>query len=358
MPNKSSSSPSANPSTRITRRIRQAVRLVISGRSTDKPIRGERTVIPAITPEEVAEAKLFFPMEKFFIFGHARSGTTLLTRLVRAHPDVHCNYQAHFFTRPPLLQSLVADPEIAAWLARRSNRWNHGRDLSPVVLRAVSDFIMERDARREGKRVVGDKSPNSLLDGEAVKLLVNVYPDARLVFIVRDGRDAAISHRFQAFIDNPQGLLKEDLRIRQDFAQNPEAYLSGQRSLFSTRGIRQAAEGWVQNVVETHQVAQELLAGHYFSLRYEDLLQQPQEEMIRLWFFLGVDPSAPGATKALEAELALNPDADWQLHKAGEIASAIQKGKSGSWQNIFTRRDKRAFDEIAGSTLKGWGYEG
>jgi len=282
----------------------------------------------------------------------------LLTRLVRTHPDVHCNYQAHFFTRPPLLQSLVADPEIGSWLSRRSNRWNRGRDLSPVVLRAVSDFIMERDARREGKRVVGDKSPNSLLDGDAVRLMVRVYPDARLVFIVRDGRDAAISHRFQAFIDNPQSLSKEDLRIRQDFARHPEAYLTGERSLFTDHGIRQAAERWAHNVVETHQVAQELLPGRYHSLRYEDLLQRPQEEMTRLWFFLGVDPAAPGATKALEAELAQNPDADWQLQKAGDIASAIQKGKSGSWQNIFTRRDKQVFDEIAGTTLRDWGYEG
>ncbi|MGB2910237.1 MAG: sulfotransferase, partial [Anaerolineales bacterium] len=85
--------------------------------------------VPAISPEEVAEAKEFFPLEKFFIFGHARSGTTLLTRLIRLHPEVHCNYQGHFFTRPPLLESLVADPEIKAWLTRRSNRWNHGKDL-------------------------------------------------------------------------------------------------------------------------------------------------------------------------------------------------------------------------------------
>ena len=54
---------------------------------------------------EVAEARTFFPLEKFFIFGHARSGTTMLTRLIRLHPEVHCNYQAHFFTRPPLLES-------------------------------------------------------------------------------------------------------------------------------------------------------------------------------------------------------------------------------------------------------------
>jgi hypothetical protein len=346
---------------RLMRRIRLATGVLFGARpesvrfgSTLPHFRDE---IPAITPEEVAEARSFFPMEKFFIFGHARSGTTLLTRLVRTHPEVHCNYQAHFFTRPPLLQSLVTHPEVGAWLSRRSNRWNRGRDLSPVVLRAVSDFIMERDARREGKWVVGDKSPNSLLDGEAVRLMVRVYPDARLVFIVRDGRDAAISHRFQAFIDNPQSLSKEDLRIRQGFAQQPEPYLSGQRSLFTAKGIRQAAEGWVHNVTETDQAARDLLPGLYHTLRYEDLLQHPQEEMSRLWFFLGVDPAAAGATDALAAELAQNPDADWQLQKASDIAAAIQKGKSGSWRNIFTSRDKQVFNKIARATLQAWGYE-
>ena len=349
---------------RLARRIRQAAAVLVKGDKSFQSGSGSLIdtaknpgrEIPAITSEEVAEARAFFPMPKYFVFGHARSGTTLLTRLVRLHPDVHCNYQAHFFTRPPLLQALVADPEVGAWLSRRSNRWNHGRDLSPLVLRAVSDFIMERDARREGKQVVGDKSPNSLLDGEAVRLLVKVYPDAKLVFIVRDGRDAAISHRFQAFIDNTQSLSREDWRIRKDFSAHPEAYLNGQSSLFTEKGLRQAAEGWLRNVVDTHHNAAELLPGQYHHLRYEDLLSDPHTEMHRLWAFLNVDPDAAGVSDNLDAELNENPDADWQLQKAGEIAAAIQKGKSGSWQSILTERDKQLFSEIAGDTLKDWGY--
>jgi hypothetical protein len=340
-------------------RLRRAARLVFKGEnptSLNSSSQRPDHEIPTITPEEVQEARLFFPLEKYFIFGHARSGTTLLTRLVRLHPQVHCNYQAHFFTRPPLLQALVADPEVGAWLARRSNRWNHGRDLSPLVLRAVSDFIMEREARQTGKTVVGDKSPNSLLDGQAVHLMVKVYPDAKLVFIVRDGRDAALSHRIQAFIDNPQSLTKEDLRIRQAFADQPEPFLSGQRSLFTEKSLRQAAKGWVNNVVETDGAARQLLPNQYHSLRYEDLLGETHGVMQRLWAFLGVDPLAPGLAEALDAELLQNPDADWQQQKAGEIASALQKGKTGSWQELFTESDRRLFAEIAGETLAAWGY--
>jgi LPS sulfotransferase NodH len=338
-------------------RFKLAARLLLKG----QPPPRSRREVPVITPEEVAEAKAFFPLEKYFIFGHARSGTTLLTRLVRVHPQVHCNYQAHFFTRQPLLEALVADEEVGKWLARRSNRWNQGGDLSPLVLRAAADFIMERDARKAGKgdsgHIVGDKSPNSLLDGDAVRQMVKVYPDARLVFIVRDGRDASLSHRFQAFIDRPQHLSAEDLRIRADFIADVTPFLSGQRSIFTEKGLRQAAQGWVHNVVETDKAARELLPDRYLSLRYEDLLASPWEQMSRLWAFLGADTHATGLQEALAAEMQRNPDADWQQEKASDIAAALTKGQRGTWRELFTLNDRRAFTEIAGATLEAWGYE-
>ena len=344
-------------SPQFQKRIKQAGRVLLKG-SQQTP---EKRDVPAITIEEVAEAKEFFPMEKFFIFGHARSGTTLLTRLVRVHPRVHCNYQAHFFTRAPLLEGLVNDRAIGMWLARRSNRWNQGRDLSPLVLRSASDFIMERDAHRAGKGdtdcIVGDKSPNSLLNGEAVHKLIKIYPDASLVFIVRDGRDAVLSHRFQAFIDNPQSLSTEDLRIRQDFADNPEPYLAGKKSMFTTKGLRNSAEGWERNVQETDLAARELLGCSYYHLRYEDLLADPHSQMGTLWDFLQVDPAIPGIKVALDEELNRNPDADWQRQKAGDIAGSIEKGKSGSWREMYTDADRQLFWDTAGEALSAWGYE-
>jgi hypothetical protein len=335
------------------KRLSLAFRLLVKGQQAP-PLRAD---IPPISAEEVAEAKEFFPREKFFIYGHARSGTTLLARLIRLHPEVHCNYQAHFFTRPPLLQSLVADTEVKKWLTRRSNRWNRGRDLSPVVLRAVSDFILEREAQQVGKPIVGDKSPSSLLDGEAVHLMRKVYPDARLIYIVRDGRDTAISRRFQSFVDSPHRLSKEDLRIRAEFARRPAPFMHGERSIFTEKGIRQAAEGWVKNVLETNQAGQELYGSRYASLRYEDLLECPWDEMSRLWSFLDAATTDPGLEEALMAELQENPDADWQHQKANEIAQSLQKGQHGSWREMFTPRDHQIFQEIAAETLKQWGYD-
>jgi len=338
---------------KIIRRIMKALRVLLTGNLEDARLDD----IPQIHLDEVAEAKTFFPLDKFFVFGHARSGTTLLTRLLRLHPEVHCNYQAHFFTRPPLLEGLVSDMEVRKWFTRSSNRWNRKSDLSPVVLRAVSDYILERDARKEGKKIVGDKSPNSLLNGEAVLKLNKIYPDSRLIFLVRDGRDAVLSHRFQTFIDNPHRLSNEDKRILESFIRDPEPFLSGKRSLFTRSGLEQAAKGWAVNVEETDQAGQKIFGDQYKSLRFEDLLAEPWGTMSTLWAFLGAQSDLPDLSKIVVEEMNKNPDAEWQKEKATSIASSLVKGKQGSWKDLFTGDDQIIFRQIAGDTLTSWGYE-
>ncbi len=340
----------------FTQRLRAALRVLRSGSlpAGRSPVQVD---IPPLTAEEVAEAQAFFPCTKYFIYGHARSGTTLLTRLIRLHPEVHCDYQAHFFSRAPLLQGLVADEAVHNWLVRRSNRWNRGGDLSPVVMRAAADYILEREARRVGKRIVGDKSPNSLLNGCAVQLMHAIYPDAYLIYIVRDGRDAVVSHRFQQFIDVVQHLTPADLRIRSDFSENPEPFMNGQRSIFTERNLTQAVQGWVDNVKETDQRGRELYGARYISLRYEDLLNDPSPVLKKLWAFLGADLRDPALDGLVAVEMGRNPDADWQHEKAAELVSPLEKGKSGSWRSLFTGRDRQIFKEIGGATLISWGYE-
>ncbi len=332
-------------------RFRSVARILLKG----EPKKNKRSPIPAITLEEVAEIKQFFPREKFFIFGHARSGTTLLMRLVRLHPEVHCNYQAHFFTRRPLLKSLVDTPEAEEWLKRKSNRWNQGRDLSPLVLRAAADFILERDAAKAGKRIVGDKSPSSTIHGQAVRDLHAVYPDAKLVYIVRDGRDVLISERFRNFVEESRFLSVEDKRIIEGLRRNKDQF-TGNRSIFTETFIRRVAKGWVTNLQETEEDGRRLFGANYCDLRYEDLLAHPFDEMQKVWEFLGVQADKSLEKKIVE-EMSSNPDEEWQAKRNEDIASFLPKGQAGNWQKLFTARDKSLFKEIAGEMLVKWKYE-
>ncbi len=334
-------------------RLKSAARILFKG----EPIKKKRTSIPAITDEELAEIKQFFPREKFFIFGHARSGTTLLMRLVRLHPEVHCNYQAHFFTRYPLLKSLVNTPDAEEWLARKSNRWNQGRDLSPLVLRAAADVILERDAARASKMIVGDKSPSSTIHGQAVRDMHAVYPDAKLVYIVRDGRDVLISERFRNFVEESKFLTAEDKRIISDLRLDPAPFSDGRRSIFTETFIRRVAKGWVANLQETEDEGRRLFGEKYFGLRYEDLLSTPFDEMTRLWKFLGVKKINKSLAKDIQSEMSSNPDEEWQERRNGDIASFLPKGQAGNWSRLFTARDKVIFKEVAGAMLVKWKYE-
>lgn len=333
-------------------RFKSAARILLKG----EPKRKKRNSIPAVTDEDVAEIKQFFSRQKFFIFGHARSGTTLLMRLVRLHPEVHCNYQAHFFTRQPLLKSLVNTPEAEEWLSRRSNRWNQGRDLSPLILRAAADFIMERDAAREGKRIVGDKSPSSTIHGQAVRDAYAVYPDAKLVYIVRDGRDVLVSERFRNFVEESRFLSTEDKQIIDNLRTDQTPFTNGTRSLFTETFIRRVARGWVKNLKETEEEARRLYGENYFGIRYEDLLARPFEEMQKLWSFLGVNVD-PVLEQAIMQEMSSNPDEEWQAKRNEGIASFLPKGQAGNWQRLFSAGDKALFKEIAGGTLVQWRYE-
>ncbi len=334
-------------------RIRSAARILLKG----DPKKKNRNPVPAITPEEVAEIRQFFPREKFFILGHARSGTTLLMRLARLHPEVHCNYQAHFFTRKPLLKSLVDTPEAEEWLTRKSNRWNHGRDLSPLVLRAAADFIMERDASHTGKMIVGDKSPSSTIHGQAVREMHAVYPDAKLVYIVRDGRDVLISERFRNFVEESRFLSAEDRRIIEDLRKDQTPFTNGTRSIFTETFIRRVAKGWVANLQETEDEGRRLYGRKYFGMRYEDLLKDPFKEMTRLWKFLGVKKITGSLKRKIGMEMNSNPDEEWQSRRNEDIASFLTKGRAGNWRLLFTGKEKSLFKQIAGEMLITWKYE-
>jgi LPS sulfotransferase NodH len=334
-------------------RIKTAARILLKGEPKTK----KRNPIPAITPEELAEIKQFFPREKFFILGHARSGTTLLMRLARLHPEVHCNYQAHFFTRKPMLKSLVDSPEAEEWLTRKSNRWNQGRDLSPLVLRAAADFIMERDAAREGKSIVGDKSPSSTIHAQVVRDAHALYPDAKIIYIVRDGRDVLISERFRNFVEESKFLTAEDRRIILDLKTDSAPFSDGRRSIFTETSIRNIAKRWADDLHEIDTEGVKLYGEKYISLRYEDLLSKPFAEMSRLWNFLGVKKVGKTLAKQLLAEMSSNPDEEWQAKRNEGIASFLPKGQAGNWQRLFTARDKALFKEVAGDVLVKWGYE-
>ncbi len=331
---------------------RKAARKILG----DVPLAPAPPDIPPITAEQLAEVKRIFPMPKFFIFGHPRSGTTMLMRMVSLHPEVICNRGGHFFTRQVDAARIFSGAEIRTWLELHSNHWTAGKELETPLVRATFDFLMEKEAYRSGKRVVGDKTPNAN-NGEAVRRMHALYPDASLIYILRDGRDAVMSHRFQYFIDHPDFLKPADRRIREDYTRDSTPFFEKRRSVFTPGALREEVELWVKNVTETDRLGKELYGERYFCLRYEDFLKDPVDLLRQIWTVLGVTPDYPGMESQVKTTIKRNPGAADQEKKEEKIARGLPRGRQGGWKELFTAADCQLFKSIAGQVLIDWGYE-
>ncbi len=319
-------------------------------------LEGDQVELSQLTETQLQEVRRHFPLPKFFIVGHGRSGTTLLARLIRLHPNVHCNWQAHFFTKQHALSKLMATPALEGWLERQSNRWTANQSLMTPAVRVFCDFVMEREAHQLGKKIVGDKSPDASSQ-VAIPQLNCVYPDARLVHIVRDGRDAVLSRRIQLFIDVPAVLEPADLEIREAFRNDPEPFHRGERSLFTPSWLAEAASRWAENVRNTAASASHLYEEQYYSLRFEDLVADPVKCIVQVWQFLGAGRPGERERAAIDEEVQRNRAAEWHAQRDPELARTFKRGVEGGWRSLFTDEDKTTFERLAGKELASWGYE-
>ena len=271
-----------------------------------------------------------------FIIGAPRSGTTLLQYMLRSHPRISLpTGESHFMV--PLykgaesfgdlqnkdnirrvlnemyrrnagfldtdLHGLTFDTDL---LARQLH--TQGVTTIPQLIRAM----MELNAKGENKQRWGDKTPYYSLH---VPLIMEMFPDAQILHIIRDGRDCALSMLERG----------KDLDIH---------------------NMYHAARIWKQ-YVDAGQTAGRLLdSSQYYEFRYEDLLQRQLDVVSGICDFLGEEFS----------ESVINYRKASGSGKTPLLKKPIQAGNSEKWKNRMSRRQIRVFECMAGDTLTANGY--
>ncbi len=136
------------------------------------------------------------PSSLVFVVGFLRSGTTLAQEVLAAHPDVFVADEADFiWAVNNELQRMVP---LAASSAERLARL----DIDGV--KHLRDFywtrVKQRFGDQIGKKLFVDKFTMNTLD---LGLINGIFPDAKVIFAVRDPRDVCVSGYMQLMSPSP-----------------------------------------------------------------------------------------------------------------------------------------------------------
>jgi hypothetical protein len=301
----------------------------------------------------------------FFIVGEAKSGTSWLMRTFNAHPEIMCRGEGRFFGReykdasmvtantriqPSSLYAAFLDADyLGHWIDR--SVWTRERDREEELRRITGATIRQIFSERlaeAGKRIAGDKTP--LYGPEILAETHAICPEAKIVHIIRDGRDVAVSWIYHA---RRHGHLHGGI-LSDEELERIETHPDG--GIFTEERLREKASRWRDNVTQAREDGPSLFGEGYVEVRYEDLLKRPEEEVGRLLRFLDADASEQSVKRCVEKTNFEN----WTRgRRRGEEdpGSLLRKGVAGDWQNVFTEGDKEIFKDEAGELLVRLGYE-
>lgn len=248
------------------------------------------------------------PLRDRMIFnvGARRSGTFWLQRIVTAHPTVgSVPSETHLLSHgiAPLFERFQHDDphstEVGVVYANRETLLRRVRALcDDVFLEFLGD----------GQTRVAERTPLHVFH---LNLIAEIYPDARFVHIIRDGRDVA----------------------RSIAAQN-----------WGAAEVAGAAREWRDAIISGRDAG--LPPERYREVRYEDMLEQPEREIALLYGWLGLPNSAS--------------DLEYPLAEAARAENVDAKGVGGiasqKWRQAFDARDLASFNEVAGDLLSELGY--
>jgi hypothetical protein len=244
---------------------------------------------------------------------------------------------------------------LRLWIER--SVWS--RDGTPdehinAMMRLATEYFLTAELSKTGKRLVGDKSP--LLDEGFMREVGAVYPGARVIHIIRDGRDRTVSSMHRGWRRASQGYLH---RLSPEELARGKALREGRREptgAFTEEWLRQAARHWRLLVGRAVEDGPALLGSDYTEVRYEDLLVRPNEEVERLLDFLGVDTDERLVEHCVSSA-SFEKLSRGRQRGQEDPSSFYRKGVAGDWKYLFDGHDRQIYKEEAGELLIRLGYE-
>jgi|SRR6516225_4683711 len=273
-----------------------------------------------------------------FLVGCARSGTTLLQRIVDAHPQIAITPELHWITdrikhEGWLVPEGTVPADLVAALAKHKRFRQLGftrqefealRAGGSISYLAFLNAIFDLYGRKKGKPLVGNKTPAYV---QRVASLHALWPRARFVHLIRDGREVCLSV----------------------LAWNHALRAVGRYPTWAEDPVATTALWWKRKAGLGLQRGQALGPELYYEIRYENLVSRPAEECARLCAFLGV-PYDEAMLRFHEGRARADPSLD-----AKQAWRPITPGLR-DWRSQMPSADVERFEAAAGDFLDQAGY--
>lgn len=272
-----------------------------------------------------------------FVVGCPRSGTTLLQRMLDNHPDLAVANDSHFIPVPLRDLPVGTDPVLTSELVesvrtyRRFYRLSLSDDQVDAAAAGASRYsefvagLYTAYAHNHGKDLAGEKTPDYVKHLPRLHLL---FPSARAVHIIRDGRDVALS--------------------AMDWAHDGKG--PSKLELWSTEPVAVCALWWRWMVTLGMREGTDLGPSIYREVRYEELVTEPEPVLRGLAQHLGL-PDSPDMANFHVGKTKANPRLS--------AKSAWLPATPGlrTWRETLSRREQSLFELLAGDLLAELGYE-
>lgn len=291
----------------------------------------------------------------FFILGRPRSGTTLLTTLFNAHPNVRIApefpimlflYQRFKRVKTwdePAIRSFVDH----AFYFSKTTKINQRRVEN---LRIDKDFIISEMLKYKQEditiqlllksinyyafsiyskgttKIIGDKNPVYSIYANRFR---KIFPEAKFICIIRDHRDTYISMR---------SLAEKEVAV-----EAPSVPLQVSRWRYFVQLFHNCKRRFPEK---------------FYILRYEDLVTDQEKTFRSLCEFLGIEYTATVFEYYKKKDITLqtygNPT--WEKFHSN-LLKPINTGSMNTWQDKLTGKEVRMADFVAGKYADLMGYQ-
>jgi hypothetical protein len=285
-----------------------------------------------------------------FVIGAPHSGAELLARALKRSQGFHVTIGqevvqdvVHAFARSPSIQRGRSDAAATVLRDAFAQAWQvtaHGCLTCSQLCREAgqvsspSRCVAERDILR-----YGDATPDLMYCADE---LVEAFPDARLVQIVRDGRDVVAAMLSDAqtpgwFKRSGPGMEPEfpnpflGIETAEDLALWPDLGVAGK-----------CAMRWRGSVRAMARLRSAMSAEQLTTLRYEDLVRDPVGAAALISDFIG----------ATAGRIQVRSGRDDSPASAAALAIA----EPGAWRRQLTVTELSEIESVAGPELRRIGY--